>query len=883
MRPLIKIKNLLRRIVGADPSQRRPITRRRRPPLHVEQLEARELFSTVAGVTASNQQWSDDFKSGLGSWETRPDYGTNISIATWSANENRLGISTHGSTRGALLGQYAGTNYTFRGIITTDDVTWGKVSLGVRMQDFFHGYLVSWAAATDCFTIAKENGSSVTTLASSVPTQLTANCDHLFSFSANGNYLSFSVDGKLQATTTDSAYPAGKIGIVVGNSAPLDMTKWYTTVYIGNLSVTSVPEPPSVAPISNSSLTSETSATGQTTVVAVPATSSYITQPSIPNALGTTQFALGSLVANAGIPVADTGAVIYQTTPAPTSPSSLPGLLAFKSGILGAPPVHQQITTEALPDLNVGIRKQIIDANVDTDENAISFATSSHHFDNNQISESVSYINSLYRQALSYADPAQFNSNALAVVFGQILHTVQDFYAHTNWVELGKTDLIDSGLGYWHDLTPYTVHQGVMVVEGEPPPILTLSQQGAVVTVTTDDDQQYPGLISGTFSIPGSFGTADHLPANIVMTHSDLNKDDASRTGYPVAYYLATQQTEHELDRLIALVNKQYGQAGVDKLSSEWLSATDLAMPLPTMVAGDSTTVRNDGIPFVPAIDNFAGPMASMPLDPWVAMYQNAMNYQKTSGQSGPVIVFIPDSSALGLDGAPTLAPATPFTPPSTTSFAPAQVVPFISTPLTPFAFQPQATDQNDGSGDTSPGGPRIPQNFVPASGVITPRPPQQPVLQPFQTPPPVLPRVPTPPVAPVEPAVAPPAIPVNQVSSTAHPTGFVPVTQVANKSTSTQPNLLPVSQAVDPGQILVTSVGITRVGPGFIPVNQAVTPVVTNAFGVPLMGQVPNFEAVNPVTTPPQAPVASRAVTPRAVTPRAVTPRAVTPRGTAQ
>ncbi len=38
---------------------------------------------------------------------------------------------------------------------------------------------------------------------------------------------------------------------------------------------------------------------------------------------------------------------------------------------------------------------------------------------------------------------------------GQLLHTLQDFYSHSNWIELGKKE-INERLGIYEDIGPVT-------------------------------------------------------------------------------------------------------------------------------------------------------------------------------------------------------------------------------------------------------------------------------------------------------------------------------------------------------------------------------------------------------------------------------------------
>jgi len=55
---------------------------------------------------------------------------------------------------------------------------------------------------------------------------------------------------------------------------------------------------------------------------------------------------------------------------------------------------------------------------------------------------SIEYIRSTYRNAIAYLDPADPDPMVAADRFGKLLHPVQDFYSHTNWINLlGITEL----------------------------------------------------------------------------------------------------------------------------------------------------------------------------------------------------------------------------------------------------------------------------------------------------------------------------------------------------------------------------------------------------------------------------------------------------------
>jgi len=172
--------------------------------------------------------------------------------------------------------------------------------------------------------------------------------------------------------------------------------------------------------------------------------------------------------------------------------------------------------------------------------------------------------------------------------FGQLLHPVQDLYAHSNWIELGQTNLIDSGQRYWSILAPFTSvrSSAVFVIQGEVIPRgYVLHRDGKVVTVYHSRLSSVGlGLISGTAYI------SDDCPDSIALGHWDsgsmppdlpsfatgsgsgLNKDSPERPRYDDARRLAELQTTHEWCRLVDLVEAAYGIIGRQFLYQNWVA-----------------------------------------------------------------------------------------------------------------------------------------------------------------------------------------------------------------------------------------------------------------------------------------------------------------------
>ncbi len=262
----------------------------------------------------------------------------------------------------------------------------------------------------------------------------------------------------------------------------------------------------------------------------------------------------------------------------------------------GDHPRHEDITAEALGFLRLPILANINNEMSYTD--TVFQTISSHHVDDCNFKGATQLINNLYIRAMKDIDSRKPNYDDAPDAFGQLLHTVQDFYSHSNWIELGrnntKTDLIDDSLSYWAVLNPYTIHKGVIVIQGKTiPPGYQITRNGKNIMVTTPSGNSVPGLISGV----AYFNT--QCPNNVALGHWDtstgdkksgeigfgtgLNKDHGGtngRPGYPQARAMAVAQTTHEWCRLVFIVSHDptFGRQGHDILFSNWVDPAKMAL-----------------------------------------------------------------------------------------------------------------------------------------------------------------------------------------------------------------------------------------------------------------------------------------------------------------
>ena len=99
------------------------------------------------------------------------------------------------------------------------------------------------------------------------------------------------------------------------------------------------------------------------------------------------------------------------------------------------PKYHAEITRQALQDLfSEFALKKIVVANLYQDRPAGQIGHDEFHFDNNAFEKGYAYIEEQRARVIS-----SLQSNAIPAAwsaFGRLTHTAQDFYAHSNYVDL---------------------------------------------------------------------------------------------------------------------------------------------------------------------------------------------------------------------------------------------------------------------------------------------------------------------------------------------------------------------------------------------------------------------------------------------------------------
>jgi hypothetical protein len=276
--------------------------------------------------------------------------------------------------------------------------------------------------------------------------------------------------------------------------------------------------------------------------------------------------------------------------------------------LLFAGAVHEDITAAALQFLKDDVLQQIGSAN----SGQLSFSPSelTDRFLGSDFQSSAHSINGYYEEILDAANPSSPNWSAVAENFGKILHSAQSFYANTNWIDLidycdgnslsycsyqgtGSNSLAEGNLSFWDNFTPYSQLPSqslarVVVVQGEDVSPRTpfgvgslasdsrtiavgeTSYEAQVVLVTTpaagnpSQSQTLVGLTSGI-----SWWLPDDAPDTVAIEQTLLYKGDASHPRFEMARSLAEAQTQHELARLVSLIEERYGSA--EHLRQQWL------------------------------------------------------------------------------------------------------------------------------------------------------------------------------------------------------------------------------------------------------------------------------------------------------------------------
>jgi hypothetical protein len=274
--------------------------------------------------------------------------------------------------------------------------------------------------------------------------------------------------------------------------------------------------------------------------------------------------------------------------------------------------IHTRATRDALPFLQENVLETIVDGNHDEDQgDAADLAE--RHAQNCRFRDSAAYVNMRYTQVVdALKSPPANDRTRAARYFGHILHGIQDFYSHSNWIPtppegMGiRNRIIDKELGLWPVPQPYsTVFNDVVYIEGNPPAGTTVRLASnasgrvasAVPIVTTPDGRRLRGLMtSGAPRHPGDQRCPPveqicdiDSPDNVCLRHGEKRSHGSSRKTYQgkgslnldgegegdwfQARHYARRQTQHEWCRLLHLsLSRDPSGVATGRLLGNWVA-----------------------------------------------------------------------------------------------------------------------------------------------------------------------------------------------------------------------------------------------------------------------------------------------------------------------
>jgi von Willebrand factor A domain-containing protein 7 len=218
--------------------------------------------------------------------------------------------------------------------------------------------------------------------------------------------------------------------------------------------------------------------------------------------------------------------------------------LAFKV------PIHEQITREVFADFQVMAGgetlkftdyaiNQIVEANKHTDDPPNQF-NSEKHFDDEDFTGGSKRVRDFKERVISKVTTEEPEPTSARNDLGTALHTIQDFYAHSNWVELGHSSPdINTKIG-WEIFSG--ADKNTPTCPTDPG---TLSGEGLSQLTSGYFIIDLQSRICGVPQGKCRHGVAVFCP-------NGLNKDDDSRPGFLTARPLAVNATKDYLNQIFS-------------------------------------------------------------------------------------------------------------------------------------------------------------------------------------------------------------------------------------------------------------------------------------------------------------------------------------------
>lgn len=260
---------------------------------------------------------------------------------------------------------------------------------------------------------------------------------------------------------------------------------------------------------------------------------------------------------------------------------------------------HQDITEAALPFLEDDILFRIVREVIDEDDCFLFHCPGWHaenHFDACDWGGSTNNINKKYERSLKRMD----DTFKAADEFGELLHPAQDFYAHSNWVEINDLwssvpghglPIVDNlvtpweQFNYWNNIRSLNVYS----VSEELPDDWKMSSPRTPEGLTPEIRTKDTNTLVGWAVFTHGRGSGDDCPDETEdWKHSMLNKDDDNPGGYrgDVSKYpdlyreaksFAVKQTNHEFCRYLNLLTyiKPFGDQKASEVMGLWVKDAD--------------------------------------------------------------------------------------------------------------------------------------------------------------------------------------------------------------------------------------------------------------------------------------------------------------------
>jgi hypothetical protein len=189
--------------------------------------------------------------------------------------------------------------------------------------------------------------------------------------------------------------------------------------------------------------------------------------------------------------------------------------------------VHRAVTEQALRDC---FSKRglvvIVAANLGQDSLRYQIGHAYFHYDENSFSEANRYVNQQHALIVKALD--RRNSPVAWQAFGRLTHTVQDFYAHSNYIPLW--------LSGFHDAPP-------------PPEQVEILEPALLASPELRSGRLYYPLEALTFIATLARYIIPLLPHD---SHARMNIDGPERPYFAYAFAAALKRTRHEYDRIVA-------------------------------------------------------------------------------------------------------------------------------------------------------------------------------------------------------------------------------------------------------------------------------------------------------------------------------------------